>query len=98
MLVVGEGSVGKTSLVKMLIDGRYDEGELKTDGIEKRRWKAQAKDREITVNTWDFGGQEIMHATHQFFLTKRSLYLLVLNSRQDEAANRVEYWPGPQQR
>jgi internalin A len=33
-----------------------------------------------------------MHATHQFFLTKRSLYLLVLNARQDEDENRLEYW------
>jgi internalin A len=36
-----------------------------------------------------------MHATHQFFLTKRSLYLLVrLDSRNSltQEENRVEYW------
>ena len=33
-----------------------------------------------------------MHATHQFFLTKRSLYLLVLDARQGEDEGRVEYW------
>ena len=33
-----------------------------------------------------------MHATHQFFLTERSLYLLVINTREDELANRIEYW------
>jgi internalin A len=33
-----------------------------------------------------------MHNTHQFFLTKRSLYLLVLDNRKNEAQNRVEYW------
>jgi internalin A len=46
----------------------------------------------IRVNVWDFGGQEIYHATHQFFLTNRSLYLLVLDATQDEAANRLNYW------
>ena len=30
-------------------------------------------EREFRVNVWDFGGQEIYHATHQFFLTKRSV-------------------------
>ncbi|MCB0631878.1 MAG: TIR domain-containing protein, partial [Lewinella sp.] len=45
--------------------------------------------QKFNVNFWDFGGQEIMHATHQFFLTKRCLYLLVLDSRKDEKA---EYW------
>ncbi|MBK7319942.1 COR domain-containing protein [Candidatus Villigracilis affinis] len=45
-----------------------------------------------SINIWDFGGQEIMHATHQFFLTKRSLYMLVLDSRLTQEENRVEYW------
>ena len=35
------------------------------------------------MNIWDFGGQEIYHATHQFFLTKRSLYVLVNNTRSN---------------
>ncbi|MCI5183947.1 MAG: hypothetical protein D3921_15755, partial [Candidatus Electrothrix sp. AW1] len=32
---------------------------------------------------------EIMHATHQFFLSHRSLYVLVLDVRRDE---RPEHW------
>ncbi|MBN2005702.1 MAG: hypothetical protein JXA21_20260 [Anaerolineae bacterium] len=46
----------------------------------------------LRINVWDFGGQEIMHATHQFFLTKRTLYVLVLDSRYSEAENRLDYW------
>ncbi|MBE2197213.1 MAG: GTP-binding protein [Anaerolinea sp.] len=49
-------------------------------------------DDELRVNVWDFGGQEIYHTTHQFFLTHRSLYLLVLDATQDEVANRLNYW------
>jgi internalin A len=41
---------------------------------------------------WDFGGQEIMHATHQFFLTKRSLYILVLDARAGEKESNIHYW------
>ena len=33
-----------------------------------------------------------MHSTHQFFLTRRSVYVLVLNAREDEKANRLHYW------
>src|SRR5712692_6597338 len=39
-----------------------------------------------------FGGQEIMHATHQFFLTERSVYLLVLNGREGGEDADAEYW------
>ena len=46
----------------------------------------------MRVHVWDFGGQEIMHATHQFFLTHRSLYLVVLNGRQGREDADAEYW------
>ena len=93
VLVVGQGSVGKTSLIKRLITGNYNPKENKTDGIDiYKEWKVRCNDREVQLNVWDFGGQEIMHATHQFFLTKRSLYILVLDSRIEKEENRVEYW------
>jgi internalin A len=38
---------------------------------------------------WDFGGQEIMHATHQFFLSRRSIYIILLNAREEP---NPEYW------
>ncbi|HWS16955.1 MAG TPA: COR domain-containing protein, partial [Candidatus Elarobacter sp.] len=50
------------------------------------------KKNKATVHIWDFGGQEMMHATHQFFLTQRSLYLLVLNRRQGGADREADYW------
>jgi|SRR5919199_711144 internalin A len=92
MLVVGQGSVGKTSLVKLLVENRYDSHEPKTDGINIQPWQICIHGQDIRLNVWDFGGQEIMHATHQFFLTKRSLYLLVVDARVGEEENRIEYW------
>jgi len=50
------------------------------------------REEDVQLNIWDFGGQEIMHATHQFFLTQRSLYLLVLNGRQGHEDGDAEYW------
>ncbi|MGD1853604.1 MAG: COR domain-containing protein [Leptolyngbyaceae cyanobacterium] len=92
VLLVGEAKVGKTSLIKRLIDGTFDTYENMTEGINIRKWSIVANNQKVKLNMWDFGGQEIMHATHQFFLTRRSLYLLVLNARQDDEGNRVEYW------
>ncbi|MCI5219777.1 MAG: GTP-binding protein, partial [Candidatus Electrothrix sp. LOE2] len=89
ILLVGEGSAGKTSLVKQLLGEIFDKDEDTTHGISTRGWDVEAGGTPIKVNIWDFGGQEIMHATHQFFLSKRSLYVLVLDGRKDE---RAEYW------
>jgi len=92
LLLVGQGGVGKTSLVKRLTEGRFSPEEAKTEGINIQPWQMQVNGQEIRLNIWDFGGQEIMHATHQFFLTHRSLYLLVLDARQGEQEGRLEYW------
>lgn len=107
LIVVGRAGVGKTSLVKQLLTsnrrvfdpmftpngGVFNPNEPKTEGIEISEWKFSINGKEdITLNIWDFGGQEIMHATHQFFLTKRSLYLLVLTGREEVEDADAEYW------
>ena len=92
VILIGHGAVGKTSLVRQLIERNFKPDETKTEGIDIRHWQITAREETVKLRVWDFGGQEIMHATHQFFLTERSLYLLVLNARKDEGNNDVEYW------
>ncbi|RFP53135.1 MAG: hypothetical protein BJG00_017645 [Limnothrix sp. CACIAM 69d] len=93
LLIIGEGEAGKTSLAKKLKDEAY-ELELKeksTEGIDVLPWEVPHLDgTPMRVNIWDFGGQEIYHATHQFFLTKRSLYLLVAEDRKEHTD--FYYW------
>lgn len=89
VLLVGEGGAGKTSLAKRLTAQDFDPHESQTHGINIRDFPLQAGGKQIRVHFWDFGGQEILHATHQFFLSKRSAYLLVLDGRREE---KTEYW------
>jgi len=92
VLLVGQGGVGKTSLVKRLTSGEFDEYEQKTDGILIKNWHIPVDNSWLRLNVWDFGGQEIMHATHQFFLTERSLYILVWDARQEDTYGQIDYW------
>ncbi|KAF5420469.1 MAG: hypothetical protein C5S44_08435 [Candidatus Methanocomedens sp.] len=89
VLLVGDGGAGKTSLVKRLLGEKFDNNEPQTHGINIKKWERIVGEDKIKVHFWDFGGQEIMHATHQFFLSKRSLYVLVLDGRKEE---KTEYW------
>ena len=92
LILVGQGSVGKTSLINRLIDDKFNPNEEQTDGLNVTNWMVNVNTKDVRLNVWDFGGQEIYHATHQFFLTKRSLYLLVCNCRTSEEENRLDYW------
>jgi internalin A len=92
LLLIGQGNVGKTSLILRLLHNRYEPNQPVTHGLKIETWEVQVNSKDVRLNVWDFGGQEIYHATHQFFLTKRSLYLLVCNCRTNEEENRIEYW------
>lgn len=95
MLVVGEGGVGKTSTIKALLGEQFDRAEQTTHGLKIYRYWAKHPQRGHTsmlLNTWDFGGQQIYHATHQFFLSDRSLFLLLWNSRLGWEQGRLRYW------
>jgi len=93
LILVGRGAVGKTSIVNRLVHRTFKD-ERKTEGIKITEWplKVGRKKDSVRLNVWDFGGQEIMHATHQFFLTERSLYLLVLSGREGGEDAEAEYW------
>jgi internalin A len=104
LLIVGESGAGKASLAKKILDPGYelDSAQDSTEGIDVMAWqfptslrvRDQAGEhllqRDFRVNVWDFGGQEIYHSTHQFFLTKRSVYVLVTDERKEDTD--FEYW------
>lgn len=92
LLLVGRGKAGKTTIVKRLAGEKPDENESETHSISIRELEFECSKGSVRTRAWDFGGQEILHSTHQFFLTERSLYLLVLEPRTGLAQRDAEYW------
>ena len=95
MLVVGEGGVGKTSLLRALRGKKFKSDLATTHGIEIDSLNIEHPTEPgvtMELNCWDFGGQEIYHATHQFFLTDRSLFVLVWNARHGFGQGKLRYW------
>ena len=93
LLILGEGGAGKTTFAHKILDTNYKlkPEEVSTQGVDVYKWSFLMEGRkQFKVNIWDFGGQEIYHATHQFFLTKRSLYTLVADTRKDDTD--FYYW------
>ncbi len=97
LLIVGEEKAGKSSLAEALSNPRYRfKDKQSTEGIDILKWIIPNEElnltRDVRLNIWDFGGQEIYHATHQFFLTKRSIYFLVTEARKDPRHDDFYYW------
>ena len=91
LVIVGQAQVGKSSLLERLVYETYTT-KPSTEGIRIEPWCFFRDGEEYRLNLWDFGGQEIYHATHQFFLTRQSLYLLVWDALSEDEHGRIDYW------
>jgi internalin A len=94
MILIGEGNVGKTSLAAALDDAPFVLDRPTTHGIEVKSLMVPHPfdGTAMTLRAWDFGGQEVYRATHQFFFSRRALYLVVWNAREGQEQNEVEGW------
>jgi Leucine-rich repeat (LRR) protein len=94
LLVVGEGNVGKTSMIAALGSAPFVDGRPTTHGIEITPLTIPnpSTGNDMTVRGWDFGGQEVYRITHQFFFTRRALYVVAWNARQGREQDEVEGW------
>jgi len=89
LLIIGESGAGKTTLAKRLVDPFAElpsplesNHDIKVDKWEFNKGESSSN---VSVNIWDFGGQEIYHATHQFFFSQKSIYLLLADTRKQKA-------------
>jgi GTPase SAR1 family protein len=94
LIIVGNGRVGKTSICKQLQGKTFDPNEKYTHGIqigilEKKDLPEVSTDK-LQLNVWDFGGQEIFYATHQFFLSDEAIYLLAWTNEKNVIAHRQQ--------
>ena len=90
VIFIGESNYGKTHLIEMLQNGEISREIKTTHGIERTSFPISYEESEIQLNFWDLGGQDFMHTTHQFFFTKRALYVLVTLARKER--RELKYW------
>ncbi|KAJ4452048.1 hypothetical protein ANN_03564 [Periplaneta americana] len=63
------------------------------DWVYEKKIRGQSSYGPVVFRTWDFGGQREYYATHQYFLSKRSLYLVVWRIPDGQRGiNEILHW------
>jgi internalin A len=96
LILIGEGEVGKSCLLDALRDEPFHK-RPSTHGIEIKPVRVthsgiDGSETEISLNTWDFGGQKVYRQTHQMFFTAPAVYLVVWKPREGPQQGAVEFW------
>jgi internalin A len=92
VMLVGDGGAGKTSLRRFFKGQPHSDNEPETLGIALDTFTLNCEATNVTIRLWDFAGQEITHALHQFFLTEGCVYLVVVEPRSDNEQSDAEKW------
>lgn len=95
VVFLGDGEAGKSHIIRRVSkEGRIVKAVKyqATPGIDIVPKQCKIGDEQINLQLWDFGGQDILHSMHRFFLTDRTLYVIVVNARDNTQNERARYW------
>ena len=93
IITLGEGKVGKTSLIFRYIDDTFTLDYLSTIGIDSKVKKTKLKNGEdIKVKLFDTAGQERFKSITINYIKKANGILLVYDLTDEESFKKIETW------
>ena len=92
ILLVGDASVGKTSLLLRYIDHYFPDKHLSTVGVEYRIKLFDYRGFKVKLQIWDTAGQERFHAITQNFFNNADGILFVYDITNERSFEGVKNW------
>ena len=77
IVVIGESSVGKTSIINQYINELFIDQSISTIGTDKFTKIETINNKEIKLNIWDTAGQERFRSLTPLFLKGSNIVLMV---------------------
>lgn len=82
--ILGDFAVGKTSLIRRFVEGRFDDRYLSTVGVKISRKLLNWGDRQLTLIIWDLAGGEDFSSHDKNYLRGASGAVLVYDLTRPE--------------
>ena len=92
--VIGDGAVGKTSLIKKYTQGSFQKEYISTLGTQFSKYEEIFDGDKVELYLWDIAGQDSFQALRQRFYTGSSGAIIVFSHapEQMESYNHVSKW------
>jgi len=84
VVIVGNGAVGKTSLIRRFVHDKFEKDYLMTLGTDVTKYKDQIEGNDITFIIWDMGGQEAFAEMRNKFFYGTNAAIVVFSHEENE--------------
>jgi len=92
VVLLGEGSVGKTSLVTRYVQNQFNEKHVTTIQASFLSKRLNLEGQRVTLNIWDTAGQERFHALGPIYYRDSNGALLVYDITDNNSFDKVQTW------
>ena len=92
ILLLGDGAVGKTSLVHRFVEGIFNERYKATIGVDIFSKNVSTPNGEVELQLWDLSGQAHFSAVRSKFYNKADGALLVFDLTNKKTFENLDSW------
>ena len=92
LLIIGDGSVGKTSILRRFIQNTFSSNYISTMGIDFYTKDIILDQKKIHLKIWDTAGQERYRSLTRGFFKNGQGILIVYAINNKESFNGLNYW------
>ena len=94
ILLLGDATVGKTSLIQRYINNEYSQTYITTIGIDKNRKTLNVNNVQVRLVIWDTAGQENFRALNKQFYKGTDCVILTFDLNNKQTIININYWIG----
>ncbi|MCX6650366.1 MAG: GTP-binding protein [Methanomassiliicoccales archaeon] len=90
--LLGDGEVGKTSLIRRYVLDLFDDQYIQTFGAKVSKKVLELEDVNLTLMIWDVLGQKTQKALHSTYYSGANGALVVCDMTRPETMANLEHW------
>ena len=94
IITLGDGAVGKTSLLKMYSEKKFTQSHMATLGLDfvSKTYNSKTSEKQMLVKIWDTAGQERFRTLTLSFYKQAQGVILVFDVTNQESFKNVLMW------
>lgn len=92
VLLLGDGGVGKTSLVRQFCEGKFESSRVMTIGVDFQTKLVNTKLGQVKLSIWDLAGQDRFKSVRAGFYRGGDAAALVYDLSNEETLKNLVFW------